>query len=303
MATTRPQGVVSKRLPGPRAVALAVSLAFSASLTAVALRGPDHRGLAWISFLPLFAAVRWLRPPLAATAGGLWGACLYLSCTAGPTPAIDASLLSLALLTAVPAVYTGLAARPAWAIGFNLLLLALGWTLLEAALRLHGHKPLALYQGLLPGVQSEPAHHHWLIRLLPRVSVAFPVAWANASVLVILSGVRLRFPRPRSFEWSPQSGICPLAQTVVLVRHLGPRQAQPRAPPIELRAMSRCLVDAALHGLPRVRKWRAISEEAPMAGPPETTSMRQLAGSTCREDGSHGGPYTTPTNANERNWS
>lgn len=61
-----------------KVVALGVMLVLSALLTTAALRVPDQHWLAWISFLPLFAVVRWLRPSVAVLAGGLWGACLYL---------------------------------------------------------------------------------------------------------------------------------------------------------------------------------------------------------------------------------
>ncbi len=118
---------MANRLPrGVKAASLALSLVFIALLTAVALRSPDDHWLAWISFLPLFVAVRWLRPPAAALAGGLWGACLYLFSSLGSTPAVEAlapgidltapaigsAVWYLALLIVIPAVYVGLAARP-----------------------------------------------------------------------------------------------------------------------------------------------------------------------------------------------
>ena len=132
---TGPRGTALKLPPSVKAAALIASLVLSALLTTVALRSPDYHWLAWISFLPLFVAVRWLRPATAALAGGLWGACLYLVSTAGPTPAVEAlapaidptapaigpSAWLLALLMVIPAVYVGLAAGRARAIGFKLL--------------------------------------------------------------------------------------------------------------------------------------------------------------------------------------
>ena len=60
--STGPQAIVSSRLRAAKAAALAVSLVLSALLTAVAWRRPHDHWLAWISFLPLFVAVRSLRP-------------------------------------------------------------------------------------------------------------------------------------------------------------------------------------------------------------------------------------------------
>ncbi len=239
--------------PGPvwLPVALAGSLVPSAALTAVALRAPEHHWLAWVSFLPLFVAVRWLRPATAALAGGLWGACLYLFCTAGPTPAVEAmapaidpaaaavgpSAWLLALLIVIPAVYVGLAARPARAIGFKLLTLALGWTLVEAVVGLHN--PSGQRDGLLTGSQGEGPHLHWLARLLGYVCTAFLVACANASLVGILSGARLSFPAYRSLAGSPNPAI----QSCTL------RQAQARAPPIQVAVPSSIVVRSAHRSL------------------------------------------------------
>ena len=56
--------------PCIKAAALGVSLVLSALVTAVALQVPDHHWLAWISFLPLFVAVRWLGRPVHSGSGG-----------------------------------------------------------------------------------------------------------------------------------------------------------------------------------------------------------------------------------------
>lgn len=252
---------------GVKAAALVVSLVFSALLTAVALRTPDYHWLAWISFLPLFVVVRSLgcsvtsrdgvrsrparvchrpvrsviamppgRPFIATLAGGFWGACLYLFSTAGPTPPVDTvvpavgpSVWLLTLLIVIPSVYVGLAARRARAIGFNLLTLALGWTLVEAVL--HLQSVCAPHEGLLTASQAEGPQFHWLARLLGYVSTALLVACANASLVGILSGARLRVPACPSLGGSPNI-VGRIASKVVLAIQfwiLG--QAYPRAPP------------------------------------------------------------------------
>lgn len=226
---TGPRDISNKRLRGAKAAGLGVSLLVSAALTAVALEATEHRWLAWISFLPIFAAVRWLRPPAAVLAGALWGGSLWVFCVAGPAPVLAASFWSLALLTSIPAVYAGLAALPGRPIGLNLLTLALGWTLVEASL--HVHSPSGLREGLLIGSPGEGAHLHWLTRLLGYVSTAFLVACANASLVSILSNARLRISRQRSFARLPDSATCSSSQTTLGFQLRALQLAHPRAPP------------------------------------------------------------------------
>ncbi len=227
----------------PKAAALGVSLVLSALLTVAALRLPDQHWLAWISFLPLFVVVRSLRPLAAALAGAFWGGCLYLFFTAGPTPTIDtvapaigSSAWLLALLIVIPAVYLGLAARPARAIGFKLLTLALGWTLVEVVL--HLHNPSGAREGLLTGSVSEGLHLHWLARLLGYVSTAFLVACVNASLVGILSGAGLSFPAYRSLAESPKAVGRLASQIIPAIQSWTLRQAHPRAPPIPVATVS-----------------------------------------------------------------
>jgi len=216
----------------------------------VALLAPEHHWLGWISFLPLFVAVRWLRPATAALAGGVWGASLYLFTTALPTPAVEAiapaidltvlaispSAWLLALLTVIPAVYVGLAARPARAIGFKLLTLALGWTLIEVVL--HLYHPSAPQEGLLTASQGESPQLHWLARLLGYVATAFLVACANASLVGFVSAARLSFPACRSLAGLPNAGARLPSQVVRAIQSWTLRQAYPRGPPIPVATVS-----------------------------------------------------------------
>ncbi len=220
----------------PKAAVLGVSLVLGALLTVAALRLPNQHWLAWISFLPLFVVVRSQRPLAAALAGAFWGGCLYVFFTTGPTPAIDAvapaigsSAWLLALLIVIPAVYLGLAARPARAIGFKLLILALGWTLVEVVL--HLHNPSGAGEGLLTGSAGEGLHLHWLARLLGYVCTAFLVACVNASLVGILSGARLSFPPCRSLAASPNVVGHLASQIILAIQSWALRQAYPRAPP------------------------------------------------------------------------
>ena len=248
---------------GAAMVASAAALLLSALLTAVALRAPGLQWLGCLSFLPLFAVIRRLRPRTASLAGGVWGGCLYAFYLACPTPAIDTlaftndltssagglsvcagaqaglSAWLLALLIVIPAVYIGLATRLARGragilptsptIGPNILLLALGWTLVEAVL--HFHNLFGPHEGLLTGTQGEVANLHWLARLLGYVCMAFLVACANASLVGILSHARLSFPACRSLAGLPVASSSHPSQVVLAIQSWTLRQAYPRGPP------------------------------------------------------------------------
>ena len=130
----------------------------------------------------------------------------------------------------IPAVYGGLAGQRTRSIGLKLITLALGWTLLEAVL--HVHNAAGPHEGLLAGSQGEGPQLHWLARLFGYVSAAFLVACANASLVGILSGARLRFPACKSPVGSPTvvkrlpSQLCLAIQSGTL------RHARPRPPPL-----------------------------------------------------------------------
>lgn len=220
---THPTGQIARCA---KVMALASTLIGTALLMALALTSPAYSSLAWISLLPLFWAIRFQGPTTAAFSGALWGISLYFFSTVGAAPAVTPTFFSLVLLATVPALYAGLGSLLTRAIGFNPLMLACGWILVEVAL-----KPLRLHQGLLAGSLGNSAHFHWLARLLGYVFVALIVACANASLVSILSGTRLSFPACRSFAGSPDViGWLP-SQVVLAIQFWTLRQANPRAPP------------------------------------------------------------------------
>lgn len=210
-----------------KAAALAVSLAFSALLMVLVVGSPAWSGLAWISLLPLFAAVRFLRPIPAVLAGGWWGLCLYLFSIAGAAPSVSSTLSSLVLLAAVPAVYAGLGTLATRAFGFNPVILGLGWIAVEVALQ-----PVGLDRGLLGGAQAEGTRLHWATEVLGYISVAFLVACANASLLAFLSRARWTGTRQWSLSGVPHSERRPFGHVSCWVQLLALRQAYPRAPPL-----------------------------------------------------------------------
>ena len=140
------------------------------------------------------------------------------------------------MLILIPAVYVGLAARPARAIAFKLLTLALGWTLIEAVC--HLHNPSGPHEGLLTGSQGVSSDLHWLGRLLGYVCTAFLVACVNASLIGMLSRARLLLPACRSLARSPNVVRQLLSQAVLAIQSWTLRQTYPRGPPISVVAVS-----------------------------------------------------------------
>lgn len=269
MATQKPLRRGLRPSSATRTLALGGALILSALLTTTALRNPALHGLAWISLLPLFAAIRALGCPfpsrgggrnqparrswnvssflaigdakafaIATIAGGLWGGSVFLFAVAGDAPVIPATLATAALLVTIPAIYTGLAAALTRRIGFNPFVLAVGWIGVELALT-----PLNLPLGIMAaaGVQGDltgaVAHSgsiflQWTARLLGYVFIAFLVAAANASLIALLGRARLTLPLRRRLDGLLPTATCHPSQTPVLFLSPAPCQAHPRAPPL-----------------------------------------------------------------------
>ena len=207
-------------------IAVGVSLMFSALLSAAALRNPALHWLAWVSLLPLFQVIRKRRPAVAAVAGGVWGLCLFGFAAVGPSPVIPPTLLSLILLSAAPAMYCGIGARVTRWIGFNPLVLGLGWVGVELAIR-----PLGLPLGLMAGTQGGSALALWGGRLLGYVLIAFLVACFNASLIALLSCTHWLRPAKAALSgWLPTEAFT-LPQPVFALQQLALHESSPRAPP------------------------------------------------------------------------
>jgi len=223
--TTRPASQPPSLLGRTGAILLLLSLIASAYLMGLAVGSPAWSWLGWISLLPLFLAIRVWAPGTAWLAGGLWGVCLYVFCTTSGE-VFPPTIGSLGLLAVVPALYVYLGARLTRWIGFNPLLLGLGWVGVELAL-----KPLGLHQGLLAGPQAHGPLVELVGRLLGYAFVAFLVAFANALLLSIAAEVRLKIGQPRYIPRSddyrgwlvPQTSLCPSLLVV--------SRSRPRAPP------------------------------------------------------------------------
>jgi len=207
-------------------VALTIALVGSAYLTATAVGSHTHAWMGWLSLLPLFVAIRVLRPLRALACGALWGGCVFAFCVAAGRTAVSANLASLALLTAIPAIYTFLGAWLTRWMGFSPFVLGVGWMGVEFALA-----PLGLHSGLLAGTQDHTALMDYIGRALGYVLVAFLVAYVNAALVAVFARVRLRLPRPFRITTSANGVLFLRSQIIGGLSLVTLQPSHPRAPP------------------------------------------------------------------------
>ena len=225
LAATAPN-IVSPTWRVLATAALFLLLSGSAYSTTVALASPDHRWAGWGALLPLFISIRLFTPPWAMLAGAFWGASLYIWMMATSEIGIAPGIVSLSLLTGVPAAYTYLGARLTRQVGFSPYLLALGWMGVELAML-----PLGLHRGLLVGAQGDGLLIHWIGNFAGCVLLAFLVAYVSASVFEALSRVRVGIG-PRRLAFGPLGAarrILP-QEAFSSLFHFS-RATRPRAPP------------------------------------------------------------------------
>jgi len=203
---------------------LVVGIVLSAYATAYAAQAGHRAWLGFLALLPLFSAIRVLRPLAAAGCGALWAISLavFLHLTGGET-----SVVSAGSLVAIGTCYTGLSAALTGWIGFSPFVLGVGWMGVELAL-----SPLGLHNGLLSASQSDTALMDHLGHALGYVLVAFLVAYVNAALVAVLGRVHLTAPRfvPTTTlpdcRWFLGSQILGCLSLVFL------QPSQPRAPPV-----------------------------------------------------------------------
>lgn len=119
-------------------------------------------------------------------------------------------------------------------IGFKLLTLALGRTLVEAVIHLFNES--GSHNGLITDSEGGGPHVHWLARLFGYVSASFLVALTNASLIGIISGARMHFPPCLSLAGSRNTAERIPLQDVLPVQSWPFRKTFPRAPPISVAA-------------------------------------------------------------------
>jgi len=214
-------------LQGAKAAGLVLALIFSACLMTAATRSGELSFLGWLALLPLFYAIRKCSPVRAMLCGGLWGACVGILTLAATGPVSGTYVWSFAILTAVPAFYAYLCARLTRWIGFDPFVLAVGWMGVELCFA-----PLGLRQGLLAATQSDSTFWPWMAQGFGYVLVAFVVAVVNASLVSVLSAVRLEIPRPAHCVSSPDLGASHSPLEFLRPSLFAFHPSQPRAPPI-----------------------------------------------------------------------
>lgn len=160
---------------------LAVLLAGGAFLLSPMAGSPSRGWVAWICLLPLFVAIRLLGPAMALGAGAFWGACLvaFHTVPGGQQAAIGPA--AAALFVGVPAAYATAGALVTRFVGFNPVLLGLGWVGVEFALA-----PLTPGRGVLAATQGDGPLFQFVGGLLGYVFVAFLIALFNAFLLEVL---------------------------------------------------------------------------------------------------------------------
>ncbi len=212
---------------GVKGATLFLSLLASAYLMARGIGAPAYTWLAWVALLPLFAAIRNCRPLEGLLAGGILGFLLYTFAAVAADSNMAQGWLSLALLTAIPAIYAYLGAHLTRRIGFNPLVLGVGWMGVALTFELLGQ-----HNGLLAGTQGGGSLLHWVGGALGYVLAAFLVAFVSAALVSVLSTVRVTFPRRLYPTESDDDGTRPVPQTFSCFPLFSIPFSFSRAPPI-----------------------------------------------------------------------
>ncbi|UCG33975.1 MAG: hypothetical protein JSU68_04925 [Phycisphaerales bacterium] len=210
---------------GAKAGGLAALLAAGAIAVGASIGLAGWGWLCWVGLLPVFLAIRIVRPGAAMMAGGLWGGSLFVT-LAFLGDGIPLTLRSLGLMVVIPALYCGSGVCVTRRVGFNPLVLGLGWVGVELALGW-----LGLCRGLLTGAGSQGPVIAVAGRVLGYACAAFLIAYLNALLVSLAADLRLTGSEPREVAagddgralgllddsaWCPIPIICSM---------------QPRAPP------------------------------------------------------------------------
>ncbi len=206
---------------------LALSLVGAALLMSLALSSASNQWLGLITLVPLLWCMRILSPSRACLAGGLYGLSLAVFSGLGSHPSLAMSISSVALITLVVSVYGWLGARITRRIGFSPLILALGWVVVELAL-----KPLAIKHGLLASTQGGGLFVRVIGPVAGYLVVAFLIAYFNASILEILTGACTVDGGGRRLVFSSRPYVAAIQSTFLCCPTDYANIAQPRAPPL-----------------------------------------------------------------------
>jgi apolipoprotein N-acyltransferase len=218
------------RKAGGKALVILPASVASALLMVLAAGTESQYWLAWIGLLPLFFLIRILPPVWAALSGTVWGISIYLLSIAGLGYDLTPSPLFLSMMALIPGLFALLCSWLTRKLGFNPMILAFGWILLEVSLR-----PLGLEHGLLTGMHGEGTHLHWMCRIFGCLSGAFVIACTNATILVLVvlsATLFVGILRRKSWAGIPDCHAALLLQSSFCLQHMEARPGSPRAPPI-----------------------------------------------------------------------
>lgn len=211
-----------------KASALLASLIAAGVLTGESVSVHAHTWLSWFALIPVFIAIRFLKPSLAAVCGAIWGFSIYAYSAVSGGSGFEPTLLSCLLLTLVPAVYAWFGSHATMRRGFDPLILGLGWAAVEFALA-----PVKLRYGLIASVQIDNLVLLVVGKTGGCIVVAFLVAFVCATILgAVTDVVCAAAPRSRRLIAAGDSGQCiHLSRWIAtIIRYLVP--SHPRAPPV-----------------------------------------------------------------------
>lgn len=210
---------------GVKAGGLAALLAAGAVAVGASIGLAGWGWLCWVGLLPVFLAIRIMRPGLALLGGGLWGGSLFVT-LAFLGDGIPLTLRSLGLMVVIPALYCGSSVCVTRRIGFNPLVLGLGWVGVELALGW-----LGLCRGLLTGAGSQGPVTAVAGRVLGYACAAFLIAYLSALIVSLAADLRLPASGPRDVAAGADGRAVFLLDDWAWCPVPIIRLMQPRAPP------------------------------------------------------------------------
>jgi hypothetical protein len=198
------------------------SLIASALLVAAAIRNPHFRFCPWLGLVPLYVAVRALRPVGAAVCGAVWGSYVVLG-VAWYTGAIPSMAPWILVAILIPAGYA--AAASAWTgrFGYRPLLFGAAWLVPEALVQLSSGATGLLGRTVLHGPLGVASQlFGWML-------LAGLLAWIDAEIAAWLGRAWNRIP---AHLRAPARDLDPLPHRTLPVRASpGRPNARSRAPP------------------------------------------------------------------------
>ena len=203
---------------------------FGAFLMTMSFRTSHAAWIAWAGLIPLLIVVKSCSPVYTMLFGSVWGASIYAISyiIPGTESHIPHTVSSLILLTIVPAVYSCAGGLLTNWIGFNPLVLALGWFGVELGLL-----PLGIPNGFLSHTQGDLALVQVIDGSFSFGFLGFLVVFISAIVIKIITVIRFHCLgthlssislRGSDFAILPSSNLCYPFEIIL-------QPSKPRAPP------------------------------------------------------------------------